>query len=334
MISLRTRQKSASNTASSRFAKVLLLLPLVLAAVLLFERVRGQFTLKVMAREMTTKGEARECKQLWPAPSRLGLEFTNSLHELTKSLPRSLLSYAGQITCFVQAPSGRWQRGSQQPSPVMYYGNSETQTWSNLESAVKSAEPALAALRQLMKNPPAALGYDAEAALRRDEFPNYIAFRIGAQSLHAAACCALHKHDLSGAIENLAALEGFVKLGENDPTLIGLMIRVAVLGMSIDVLWDALHSDGWSDESLAALQDICVRHRNILSQMPKAAEAERISHLYTVDWFRTHTYNESLSRYEPIVASFGGQPAAIERAVAPRAWRQWIFHPLWSFTWA
>jgi hypothetical protein len=63
-------------------------------------------------------------------------------------------------------------------------------------------------------------------------------------------------------------------------------------------------------------------------------DAERLGHLGEIEWFRTHSYNQCIARNQEMIESFGVQGSDLERLVAPRSWRQWVFHPLWSFAWA
>jgi hypothetical protein len=63
-------------------------------------------------------------------------------------------------------------------------------------------------------------------------------------------------------------------------------------------------------------------------------EAERLTHLKNIEWFQSHTYEKVIARNREIFQSFGMKESEIERAAGPRVWRQWVFHPLWSFAWA
>jgi hypothetical protein len=129
-------------------------------------------------------------------------------------------------------------------------------------------------------------------------------------------------------------LLSFGKLGEKDPGLTSYMIRMAIIGLSVDVCWDALQADGWTEPQLAELQGKCPDATNILSQLPHALEAERIERIYRMNWIRTHSYKEVVARYKDRYAGFGSKPSPKDTVASVRIWRQWIFHPLWSFAWA
>ena len=61
--------------------------------------------------------------------------------------------------------------------------------------------------------------------LRTDSLPNLVSVRRGAQALHAAAMNDLHNGNLAGALENLTALAGCVKLHVDDPSLVNLVTK-------------------------------------------------------------------------------------------------------------
>jgi hypothetical protein len=126
----------------------------------------------------------------------------------------------------------------------------------------------------------------------------------------------------------------FGKLGEKDPGLTGFMIRMAIIGLSVDVCWDALKADGWTEPQLAALQGKCLDVTNVLSQLPRALEAERIERICRMNWFRMHSYQEVVARYQNRYAGFGVKLSPKDIASPVQFWRQWVFHPVWSFAWA
>src|SRR5438445_3298299 len=236
--------KLGNKSWSRRVARLVVMFLLFPVAALVVERLRGAWAFKAWAREMTAKGAILEARKLWPPRSAAVVDFTNSLNRALQGLPEGIRKYTGQISCFVPGQLGGWQRGSQQARPMLRNGAQSEATWNDVDAAVKEAEPILAAVRQLMTNPPAGIGYDVSTMLENDTTPNLFFVRIGAQALQTAVCRDLHNHNLAGAVENLRALEGFTRLGKNDPGLVCLMSRVAVLGIAIEVLWDALQAEG------------------------------------------------------------------------------------------
>jgi hypothetical protein len=316
-----------------RYSRLLVLLVLVPVAALVIERWRGQWALKVWKRHMAAKGELFEAERLWPTPSPGSLEFSNRLAQVIEQLPTGLAHYAGMLRGIVQEQPGQDRRGSQEPYPPMTQNSTATSTWQDLDVQIAQAQPALQALRQLMKNPPPGMGYDIRERLGEASIPNFVSDRRGAQALHAAAMNDLHKGNLVGALENLTALSGFVRVYADDPTLVNFMIRVAITGLSVDVCWDALQANGWTESQLATLQQACQTDQLLLARMPRSMEGERATRHYELAWFRSHSYEAWIGRYKEVFQSFGAQiPAGTAGPV--RYWRQYVFHPLWSFAWA
>jgi hypothetical protein len=263
----------------------------------------------------------------------MSLEFSNRLAQVMGQLPTGLAHYAGMLRGIVPEQPGQDRRGSQETYPPMTQNRTATNTWQDLDVQMAQAQPALQALRQLMKDPPPGMGYDIRERLGEASIPNFVSDRRGAQALHAAAMNDLHKGDLAGALENLTALSGFVRVYADDPSLVNFMIRVAITGLSVDVCWDALQANGWTESQLATLQQTCQADQLLLARMSRSIEGERATRLYDLAWFRSHSYKAWVGRYAEILQSFGlqNQPGT---AGSVRYWRQYVFHPLWSFAWA
>jgi hypothetical protein len=184
-----------------------------------------------------------------------------------------------------------------------------------------------------MKEPPSDMGYDIVERLKADSIPNLVSVRRAAQALHAAAVNDLHKGDLPGALENLTALSGCVKLYADDPTLVNFMVRVAITGLHVDVCWDALQANGWTEPQLATFQKACQDDKLLLKQMSRSMEAERGIRLGQLAWLRSHSYDAWIIRYQKLFASLAWQNSPKD-PLPVRNWRQYVFHPLWRVLWA
>jgi hypothetical protein len=168
--------------------------------------------------------------------------------------------------------------------------------------------------------------------LEPDAIPNLSPLRRSGQALHAAIINDLHRGDLNAALENLEALYGCARIYSDEPTLVNYMIRVALIGLSSDACWDALQEDGWTEPQLARLQKAC--QSNVLfPQMPKVLAAERVTRLHSMNWFASHSYQAWIDRFTDIHKSFGSKAPELNTANWTGQWRQWIFHPVWSYAW-
>lgn len=335
MIMLKSNPPKRPRRPRARWLLLLLLLAPV--AGLVGERWRGQSALQSWKRKMAASGEIFEPTQLWPPLTAVSVEFSDQLKQVSKMFPARLQGYAGRISSMVVDESGQARRGSQAAVPAINpqdVAPNQTYTWQELKQVLQQSQPALQHLRELMKDPPAGGNYDVAARLENDSLPNFASLRVLAQTLQASALNQLHNGHLNEATADLEALLAFRKLGEQDPTLVSFMIRMAIMGLSVDVCWDALQADGWTEPQLAALQSKCLAVTNVLSQLPRVLEAERIARIYQLNWFRAHSYHEWVARYQELYAGFGVKLSATDASGPVRVWREWIFHPLWRFAWA
>jgi hypothetical protein len=325
---------------SPRRHRVWWLLPLLLlapVAALVEEHWRGHWVLQNWNHNMTAKGEIFEVAKLWPPMTPKSVAFSNQLAQAVKNLPGRLRDYGASIDTIIMDGSGQARRGSQESFPAynhQAYFQDPGFNWQDLDAVVQKSRPALQQLRELMDNLPTGISYDIAQRLKDDPPPNYVVYRVAAQTFQASAMNNLHKGDIEGAELDIEALLSFGKLGAEDPSLTGYMIRIAIIGLSVDVCWDALQADGWTEPQLAELQSKCLDVTNILPQMPRALEAERIKRIYRMNWFRMHSYQEVVARYQNRYAGSDVKPSPKDTAAPVRLWRQWLFHPLWSFAWA
>lgn len=186
--------------------------------------------------------------------------------------------------------TGQYRRGSQEPRPLRLRNEDPTNTWQDLDEQLKQNQSSLQSLRELIKQPAPSMGRDIVRCLEADSMPNFVGVRIGAQMLHVAAMNDLHNGDHEKAVQDLATLLSFTKLYERDPSLVNFMIHMAIVGLSVDVCWDALQADGWTELQLATLQQEWLDTDRILPQLARAMESERAARVYQYNWFGSHTF--------------------------------------------
>ena len=326
--------KSFQNRMPSRHRlwQLLGLLLVGLIVALLVERLRGQWALRSWEKEMVAKGETFEVLQLWPPRSDSNREFSDKLTQATRALRGRLTSYAGQLSAIITVAPGSYRRGSQEHRPPRLHNEDRTNSWQDLDGLLQQNQATLQSMRELMKHPPATMGRELVKGLEdRAGLPNFVGLRLGAQALHVAALNDLHNGDHGKAVQDLSTLLAFARIYQQDPSLVTFMIRMAIVGLSVDACWDALQDAGWTESQLAALQQACLDIDRILPQMARTMESERVSRLYHYQWLRSHSYQAWVDRYREIYQGFG--MAQLCPATAPPG-QQWFFHPLWSFAWA
>jgi hypothetical protein len=332
MVQLKSIAKQPRGRLRVRWLVALVPLALVLAGGV--ERWHGRSALSRWKHDMESRGEVFEAERLWPAPSPVRTGFSNRLARAVRQLPKALEGYAGRVSGIIPGQPGESYRGSQQARPQME--REDSASWQELNAAVRQAQPALESLRNLMKNPAHDMGYSIKEQVENGSMPSFENVRRGAQALHAATMNDLHEDNLAEALENLSALSGFARVYEDDPTLACFMMRVAVSNLRVDLCWDGLQAQGWTESQLAALQQAMQNDGLGVEQMPRAMQGEMIARLDELDWFRSHSYEAWLVRYQRLCERWDSPVLArTMRATGPlRLWREVGFHPLWRFAWA
>ncbi len=335
VIKLKSKLPNPSRRHGARWLLWLLVVAPLIG--LVAERWRGQWSLSSWKHDMATQGETFDAAQLWPPVTAESVEFANAFSEVSKKFPARLQTYAAHMSAMIPNESGTARRGSQQTCPPFSRQNqtgNQTNSWQELDDLLQQSQPALRQLRELLKHPPTGIHYEVAKLLDGDALPSFVGQRHAAQTLHASALNNLHNRHLEDTTQDLLALLALGKLNEQDPGLVSFMIRMAILGLSVNVCWDALQAEGWTEIQLAALQSHCLEITNVLSQLPRALEAERIARIHALTRFRSHSYQAWVTRHEEVYAGFGMKPSLADAALSVRVRRQWFFHPLWSFAWA
>jgi hypothetical protein len=322
----------AAQSPARRCARWLAVVLLLALAGLVFEHWRGERALRVWKAKMVAQGEIFEARKLWPPPSAGSVQFSNQLAGAVHGLPAGLNKYAGNVSGVLLDETYHGRRGSQEPWPALGYQPAGARTWEDLDATVRQAQPALRALHQMLKDPPLDMGCDIVKQFENLSLPNYVNVRRGAQALQAAALDDLHQGNLAGALDDLEALLAFGRLYAEDPHLVSLMIRVAILGLSMDVCWDALQDPGWTEPQLARFQQACEAN-DPMPRIPRTLEAERAARHHDLSWFRSHSYEDWIARYQEVFQAFGSKLPARHVAPPVRLWRQWVFHPVWRRAW-
>jgi len=131
-------------------------------------------------------------------------------------------------------------------------GFSGSGTWAELDAQIKSAQGPLQEIRLALQVPSLHEGPCTNVWTERRV--NFVAIRIAAQWLVAAAEDDLHQGRLEAASQNLEALAGLAYMERDESTLVAQMIRIAVAGMGLSATWEALQAPGWTELQLERLQ--------------------------------------------------------------------------------
>lgn len=84
--------------------------------------------------------------------------------------------------------------------------------------------------------------------------PHLAAWKNLSQLLGGRAALGLHDDNLTGAWTNLLGSTRLVTAWETEPVEISQLVRVACCAIAFNITWQALQTNGWSDEQLSQLQ--------------------------------------------------------------------------------
>ena len=307
----------------------------LIALFLTFEHFRGVWMLKRWKARMAAQGEELNIDKLSPVPPRAAEE---------NGLP-ALVWAAGQLGTFpgdlsppyskyvvpdkwvAVARLNEWYtRGTRGTNLVL--------TWARVAEPLAIAEPAMGA---------------AIEALQREQFYLNIYYRGGfnlalnhltrirslAQFLAIAALHDLHQQQYDAAFEKLQALLVLPNVDAEEPIIVSQYVRIAAMHIAFAATWQALQSDGWSDEQLAELQKAWMRF-DFLRTMDKAFCMERA--IVVAEYERCRDSDVPLSQvFDPSGAFAPGPTPSL------RSWdwvrsmfdvRERLYTPVWKFAWS
>lgn len=242
----------------------LLVAAFLLAAALagVFSARRGKSSVEQWKDEMRAKGEKFTIAEL--LPKRTG-PATNRVGELVR-LGRLLGSSSRALSTIEHfrylsngVAEAAWMRPklglSAATSGITGRGipsSMEPYEWEDLAADVMAMETTLAEVHRLLVVPDRDTGWDYQ---QRTPMPKcFVEKRHLAQWLAAANTLALHERQPAQAVAHLTALGDMLAWHDEDFTIIGQMIRVAIGGMALHSTWATMQAPGLTEAQLADLQ--------------------------------------------------------------------------------
>jgi len=172
------------------------------------------------------------------------------------NLLRSSKLQLGELRLFSFVSAGVAQVSWRMPQPPFNPSrstNSNTLTWEEVSEEFAMASSTLEYIREATRNPPRYFYHDPTNWINQPKGP-YVEMRTAAQWLSGDSMAALQEGQLERAQIDLHALTQLAQFNRDDLTLVSQMIREAIAGLGLAVTWEALQAQGWSEDSLAALQ--------------------------------------------------------------------------------
>ncbi len=126
-----------------------------------------------------------------------------------------------------------------------------TMSWPKLLGFLRSNENQLREIRESVSEPEPDQGWQTNLySFRRI----YVQQRRAVQLVSAATIASLHETNIPAAFADLQAMARMARMEKDDPMLISQMVRIAIASLGLATTWEALQSDGFSDEQLKELQ--------------------------------------------------------------------------------
>lgn len=243
----------------------LLVAAFLLAAVLVgvVSARRGKSSVEQWKDEMRAKGEKFTIAEL--LPKRTG-PVTNRLDELVRlgKLLGSASRALSTIEHFRYLSNGvaeaAWMRPKLDLTGVAlgatvvrgYPSATVAYEWEDLAAEMATMKTILEEVHALLAVPDRDTGWDY---LQRTPMPKcFVEKRQLAQWLAAANTHALHERQPASAVAHLTAACNLVAWHDEDFTIIGQMIRVAIGGMALHSTWATMQAPGLTEAQLAGLQ--------------------------------------------------------------------------------
>lgn len=249
---------------------ILLLLPWLW---LIAERLRGEWQFAAWTRAMQARGEKLTLDDLLEEqtlPERVTLLAPADLEALLGGLSsaRETAPPLGRIT-------GPGRAIAFAPRTVWLGADARERGWADYAQNTAGDRERLPAIRLRLRNETLRARLDYRQGFDL-QLPHLARLKGAAQAFAYETAYDLHRGDHAGALANLQASAELIELGLDEGFLISQLVRIAVGGVALDAVWEALQSDGWSDPQLALLQADWERLR-YLAPLAEALRFERAS---------------------------------------------------------
>jgi hypothetical protein len=164
----------------------------------------------------------------------------------------------------------RLRRGEGEEQPYVPAPPS-TCSWDELTKNLAEVSNALENARAAALQP--LLGVDLDK-----EFPRWERIRHLQEWLAASVIEALHRGNLNTALDDITTIVELVRLQKNERIVGVQQGRLSTANLGLHVTWEALQTEGWTDQQLAKLQEIWERAECLSDYVP-SMEMDRVTYL-------------------------------------------------------
>ena len=254
--------------------RTLLVLLAILALFILEENIRGRILLARYKAELRAKGEKLTLEELnLPKVPTEGngaaelLEAAGQLAPYSKNI--GLLGYA--FTMKLVAP-GRARVLYREAEPAVRTPLFDS--WDELSGCIATVSNILDKARAASRKPALAVELDYAKSIRGQSLHSLEVYHLSTW-LAAAAIDSLRQGNLDTALENIVAMARLAQVQKNEGVVGVQESRVRTAAYGLQVTWQALQADGWTDQQLARLQE-CWEGAECLPDIVPSMEEDRV----------------------------------------------------------
>lgn len=232
----------------------------------------GNLALQKYVAELRARGEPLSIAELTasysPSPPGWITEFTNRLAALG---PSPADGGKLHLADFTPPDLARVTWKLPQPPWTSEDGKQTNLSWLEISTRLSTARPVMRQLQKLLERPspnsgPSTNWFDVETVWREK--------RSAAGWLACDTLVNLREGRQADALVSLRAIAGLARVHREDYSLAHQMCCVAVADVGLDLLWEALQAEGWSEEQLSALQR-CWEEHDLIAAVAVGLQGER-----------------------------------------------------------
>ena len=170
-----------------------------------------------------------------------------------------------------------WQQAMLKIPHPSWPDNSDELTWEEFREAINANQPQIDAACAAILPSPVRFHLDPGYgnAMR---LPHLALLKNLTQTLGSRTVLALHEGNLDAAWTNLMAATRLVTAWEPEPIEISHLVRFGDTSLAFSAAWQALQTNGWTDEQLTRLQQEW-ESVNFFANLPETAAFKRASNL-------------------------------------------------------
>ena len=259
---------------------------LVLGTIIFNSRVHSKNAVGRYKDQLRAAGEKLSIDELIPPPpdpEKNGLKlFTEACRSLNASA--SVLD-SNMPPEMRPVASGKALVGWRQREVIGFYSPGLiTNTWEDIDQALRSQSTALELLRQTAERPQLVFKLDYKSGFTMS-LTHLSKMKEMTLLLEPASVDALHHGNSLEAATNIHTLIALVDIW-NEPLLISQLVRIGMLQIAVPAQWGFLQATNLSDDQLALLQNDWTKVEFVQS-MEKAMETERAWESVTIQQLRT-----------------------------------------------